>query len=100
MLDTALAICDASSVTPSDLLPARLLYPEREGEIYYVSFNAAHRWWYVSEMRRDEVWVFKNYDSAADGRARFTPHTAFQTQSSAAPTRESVEFRAFAVFDD
>jgi hypothetical protein len=100
VLDNALALCDASSVSPSDLLPATLLYPGREGEIYYVRFNAAHRWWYASEMRRDEVWVFKNYDSAGDGRARFTPHTAFQSRCSALPTRESVEFRAFAVFDE
>jgi hypothetical protein len=100
VLDNPLALCDASSVNASDLLPARLLYPEREGEIYYVRFDAAHRWWYASEMQRDEVWVFKNYDSSGDGRARFTPHTAFQTRSSALPARESVEFRAFAVFAD
>jgi len=100
VLDNPLALCDASSVSPDDLLPAALLYPEREGEIYYVRFNPAHRWWYASEMRRDELWVFKNYDSATDGRARFTPHTAFPTNSSALPARESVEFRAFAVFDD
>ncbi|HKD54645.1 MAG TPA: CmcJ/NvfI family oxidoreductase [Steroidobacteraceae bacterium] len=100
VLDNALALCDASSVRPGDLLPTALRYPERQGEIYYVKFNPAHRWWYASEMRRDEVWVFKNYDSAADGRARFTPHTAFQTSSASLPRRESVEFRAFAVFDD
>lgn len=99
VIDNVLALCDASSVTPDDLLPTTLRYPERDGEIYYLKFNDAHRWWYASEMRRDEVWVFKNYDSAADGRARFTPHTAFQTRSSALPTRESVEFRAFALFD-
>jgi len=100
VLDNALALCDASSVRPSDLLATALRYPERQGEIYYVKFNPTHRWWYASEMRRDEVWAFKNYDSAADGRARFTPHTAFQTRSAALPKRESVEFRAFAVFDD
>lgn len=50
-------------------------------------------------MRTDEAWVFKNYDSATDGRARFTPHTAFvdPTHPAAAP-RESIEFRAFAFY--
>jgi hypothetical protein len=99
--DTPLALIDASSVNKPDLLAAALLYPERRGEIYYVKFNAAHRWWYLSDMQPDEVWVFKNYDSASDGRARFTPHTAFvdTTREQVAP-RESIEFRTFVVFDN
>lgn len=97
--DSPLAICDAAS-SQSDLLPAALLYPERQGEIYYVKFNAAHRWWYLPDMQAEEVWIFKNYDSAGDaGRARFTPHTAFieSTDANIAP-RQSVEFRTFAIF--
>jgi hypothetical protein len=98
--DSPLALVDASSVSKPDLLAAALLYPERRGEIYYVRFNAAHRWWYLPDMQLDEVWVFKNYDSINDGRARFTPHTAFidTTRKQVAP-RESVEFRTFVVFD-
>jgi uncharacterized ParB-like nuclease family protein len=97
--DCPLAICDASSVEKGDLLAADLLYPNRRGQIYYVSFNPAHRWYYASDMRTDEVWLFKNYDTATDGRARFTPHTAFvdPTHRVVAP-RESVEFRTFAFF--
>jgi hypothetical protein len=100
VLDSPLALCDASSVAASDLVAAELRYPDRTGEIYYVRYNAAHRWYYLTEMRSDEVWVFKNYDAATDGRARFTPHTAFldPTQDPGVPARESVEFRAFAVF--
>jgi hypothetical protein len=51
-------------------------------------------------MRTDEVWLFKNYDTATDGRARFTPHTAFVDPTHAVvAARESVEFRTFAFFD-
>ena len=97
--DCPLAICDASSVEAGDLLAADLLYPNRTGQIYYVAFNPAHRWYYVSDMRKDEVWLFKNYDSASDGRARFTPHTAFVDPTHpAVAARESVEFRTFAFF--
>jgi hypothetical protein len=98
--DCPLAVCDASSVDDRDLLSADLIYPDRTGQIYYLAFNPEHRWHYASEMRTDEVWLFKNYDSARDGRARFTPHTAFidPTHPKAA-ARESVEFRAFAFFD-
>jgi len=68
--DCPLAICDASSVEERDLLATDLLYSDRTGEIYYVAFNPAHRWFYASDMRINEVWMFKNYDSATDGRAR------------------------------
>jgi hypothetical protein len=100
--DSPLAFCDASSVAPGDLVPAELRYPDRIGEIYYVRFNPAHRWYYLPQMRTDEVWVFKNYDAATDGRARFTPHTAFlePLQHGEIPARESIEFRAFAIFAD
>jgi hypothetical protein len=100
--DCPLAICDASSVDERDLLAADLLYPNRTGQIYYVTFNPAHRWYYASDMRTDEAWIFKNYDTATDGRARFTPHTAFvdTTHHPVVAPRESVEFRTFAFFDD
>jgi hypothetical protein len=100
--DCPLAVCDASSVEKRDLLATDLLYPDRTGQIYYVAFNPAHRWYYASDMQTDEVWIFKNYDSAADGRARSTPHTAFvdPTHHPLVTARESVEFRAFAFFND
>jgi len=39
--------------------------------------------------------LFKCYDSATDGRARFTAHTAFDdpTAPDDAPPRESIEVR-------
>jgi hypothetical protein len=46
-------------------------------------------------MRRDEALLLKCYDSATDGRARFTAHTAFDNPTApddAAP-RESIEVR-------
>jgi len=99
--DCPLALCDASSLEPSDLLETDLLYPDRTGQIYYVTFSSAHKWYYASDMRTDEVWMFKNYDSAIDGRARFTPHTAF-VEPSRRPVaaRQSIEFRTFAFFDE
>ena len=100
--DCPLAICDASSVDERDLLAVDLLYPNRTGQIYYVTFNPAHRWYYASDMRTDEAWIFKNYDTATDGRARFTPHTAFvdTTHPPLVAPRASVEFRTFAFFND
>jgi hypothetical protein len=70
------------------------------GETYQLTYNPDHRWFYFPEMTRDEALVFKVYDSAKDGRARFTPHTSFSDPTSAAdaPPRQSIEVRTFAFF--
>jgi hypothetical protein len=95
-----LALADAASVAPGDLLVAERRYPNRVGQTYRLKHNAAHRWFYFPRMRRDEAIVFKVYDSQQDARARFTPHTAFDdpTTPPGARPRQSIEVRAFAFF--
>ena len=54
-----------------------LVYRDRTGEIYRVSYNPAHRWFYVPEMQPDEAILIKCYDSAPD-KSRLTAHSAFE----------------------
>ena len=84
----------------SDFIPAERRFPDRVGEIYQLEYSSLHRWYYFPRMRRDEALVFKVYDSATDGRSRFSAHTSFEdpTSPAGAPTRESIEIRAFAFF--
>ena len=95
-----LAMADARSVDPQDLLVAERRYPNRVGQTYRLKYNPAHRWFYFPQMKRDEAIVFKVYDSAKDGRARFTPHTSFQDPATppGAPPRQSIEARSLAFF--
>ena len=95
-----LAVADAKSIALEDLMVAERRYPHRVGQTYRLKYNPNHRWFYFPEMRRDEALVFKVYDSANDGRARFTPHTSFEDPNSPpdAPPRQSIEVRAFAFF--
>jgi hypothetical protein len=95
-----LAICDAQSMVPADMVAADRKYPDRVGEIYQIKHNPDHRWYYFPNMRRDEALIFKCYDSETDGRARFTAHTAFDdpTTPADAPPRESIEIRALVFF--
>ena len=95
-----LAMADARSVAPADLLIAERRYPHRVGQTYRLKYSPAHRWFYFPRMRRDEAIVFKVYDSENDGRARFTPHTSFDDPATppGAPPRQSVEARALAFF--
>ena len=96
-----LGVCDAGSVAPADLARVDLVYPQRTGEIYHAVYNADHRWFYFPEMVPDEALVFQCYDSAADGRARFTLHTAFELPGPPpdTPPRESIEVRALLYFE-
>jgi hypothetical protein len=95
-----LAIADAKSVAPQDLLIAERRYPHRIGQTYRLKYSAGHRWYYFPEMLRDEALVFKVFDSSTDGRARFTPHTSFDDPSTppGAPPRQSIEARTLAFF--
>jgi hypothetical protein len=95
--DAPLAVCDARSVAPGDLVPSDLVYRDRVGETYGVTFNPQHRWFYVPDMQPDEALLLKCYDSATDGRARFAPHTAFEDPTAPADVapRESIELRTF-----
>lgn len=94
-------LIDGRSIAPGDLVTAKLIYPDRTGEIYYGAYNPAHRWYYFPDMSADEAVLVKCYDSASDGRTRFSLHAAFAdpTVPADAPRRESIEVRTFAFFD-
>lgn len=96
-----LAICDARTIAPGDLIAAERRFPDRVGETYRISYNPDHRWYYFPNMRRNEALVFKVYDSEKDGRARFTAHTSFDDPTSPpdAPRRESIEMRLLVFYD-
>jgi hypothetical protein len=94
-----LAVCDARSIRPQDLVPTDLIYRDRVGEVYSLAYDPAHRWFYFPRMRADEAMLLKCYDSDPS-RARFTAHSAFDdptTPADAAP-RESIEVRTLAFY--
>ncbi|THD61580.1 CmcJ/NvfI family oxidoreductase [Phenylobacterium sp.] len=99
-LDWPLALADASSVDPADLIPSELRFEHRTGEIYGVAYTPTQRWFQVSALRPDETLLIKCWDSD-ETVARFAPHTGFEdpTTPPGTPPRESIEFRTIAFFD-
>ena len=95
-----LAFCDSTSLAEGDLVEVTRQAKDRVGQIQMARFNPAHEWYYFPAMEAGEAALIKTYDSATDGRNRFTIHTAFTDPSSppdAAP-RQSIETRCLAFF--
>ncbi len=100
--DVPLAVCDARTVSPRDLLAADAVFdvpgrPEWSFEGLVLRYNRAHRWCYFPDMTRDEALVFKTNDSEAS-QSHHVPHTAFNdpTCPPGMPPRTSIEMRAIA----
>jgi hypothetical protein len=100
--DVPLAVCDARTVRPDDLIVADAIFdapgkPEWSFESWVIAHNPLHRWHWFSNMTRDEALVFKTNDS--DPRfAHCVPHVAFDDPGcpANAPPRVSIEMRAVA----
>ena len=101
VIDTPLALCDAASCTEDDLILTDLVYKDRVGEIASVRHQARHRWVFFSRMTPDEAVLIKCHDTARDGRARLSFHSAFNdpTAPADAVPRQSIEIRTIAFYD-
>lgn len=97
-----LALCDASTVAAEDLIASDIIYRDRVGEIYSLTYSSLQRWYYFPLLRPDEAILIKCYDSEERGAARFAPHTAFHdpTMARGASERESIETRALVIYPD
>jgi hypothetical protein len=97
-----LALCDARSIRPDDLVASDLVYRDKVGETYSVVHNPEHRWFYYPRLTPAEVLLLKIYDSRTDGTARLTAHTAFDDPRSPplALPRRSIELRTLVFWDE
>jgi len=102
--DVPLAVCDARTISPEDLVPADAMF-DRDGRIVFsfegliLKHNPRQRWAYYPGMTASDALVFKTHDSDR-GRAHFVPHGAFDDPSCppGVTPRCSVEMRGMAVW--
>ena len=111
-----LALCDAASVHPRDLVVFEIHYRDRIGENYYAKHSEEHRWYFYPGLVRDEALLIKQWDSAGvlarlkganadavrpDSPSTFSFHSAFEDPATPpdAPDRWSIEVRCIALYE-
>ena len=100
--DVPLAVCDARSLAAEDFIAADAIF-DRDGAVAFsfeallLRYNQNQRWAHFSNMRPDEVLVFKTNDTDP-GAAHCVPHGAFDNPDCSAdvPPRVSIEMRGTA----
>ena len=114
-VDAPFALCDSRTVSEKELIPTDLFnYGKQEEntetladengftvEIYQSMNSDDHQWYFYPKMNREEVVMFKTYDS---NEKPFMPtlHSAFDDAVHAregATPRESIEVRAICFYD-
>lgn len=105
-----LTACDARTIDVEMLISTRREAPIRPEPSFeyarpsatrHAAYDANNRWYWFPRMTRDEVLLFKNYDTLTDGTARFALHSAFEDPTAPADPapRETIETRAFVFYD-
>ena len=89
LLDSPLAVADARTVQPDELVASDLVYPNRVGETYSVKYNPEHQWFYVPAMTADETLLLKCFDSKPTGG-----RASRRTAPSSIRRRRPMPFRA------
>lgn len=68
--DWPLAFCDGSSIKLDDLIETDHLRRGYAGANMNLRYRKGQRWYYLSKQRREEIAIFKNFDSDSTVKAK------------------------------
>ena len=111
-----LALCDATTVHPNDLVVFEIHYNDRVGENYFSKHNDSHQWYFYPNMTYSEALLIKQWDSQgtlaqSNGKVSdfaesnepctFSFHSSFEDPKTPlnAPDRWSIEVRCAAIYN-
>ena len=111
-----LALCDAQTVHPEDLVVFELHYSDRIGENYWAKHADRHRWYAYPKLTNAEAMLIKQWDSGGalarsegatpdgdepDAPCTFSFHSSYRDPDAPedAPQRTSIEVRCVVLYD-
>ena len=109
--DYPLALCDGKTVLLNDLVQTNIHHygmenlkkPRHSGKIYSLINNRSHKWYFLSKMRPNEIFLIKNWDSKYreyENHALNAPHSAIELPGKIkSKTRQSIEIRTLVIRD-
>lgn len=50
-------------MAPDDIVEADFIYPGFKGENTFLYFSPNYKFYFLDQQHRDEIWVFKQFDS-------------------------------------
>lgn len=98
ILKDPIAVADASSVPDRDLVGARMVEDDFDGESWVVRHNPDHRWYFKYRMTPADVLLIKCFDSDTSV-ARRALHSAFEDpEHREEASRQSIEVRCLVLY--
>jgi hypothetical protein len=71
--DQPLALCDAKTIEPVNLVACYRVVSNRLGEIYLLKHDNKQQWYWLERQTSDDVFAFVTWTSEADNTARGMP---------------------------
>jgi hypothetical protein len=104
IVNTPLAFCDYQSIdVKNDIHSSEVIGSKNSVSLYIVSRSKedTQKWYYLSNMRSNEMFVFKIFDSNTNV-AQFAVHTAFINENVPSTNTEqcSIELRCLVFYDE
>jgi hypothetical protein len=66
--DAPLTFCDPRTVDPKDLILSKRYTGAYIGELWYLAHNPGQKWYWLSEQKTDEIFVFQTFDTKNEKR--------------------------------
>ncbi|KAI1453720.1 putative 7 alpha-cephem-methoxylase [Annulohypoxylon moriforme] len=90
-----IAVLDGSTVPPEKLVDVDVVRQSYIGESYYPLQHDGYQWYFVDKQTKEDVLLFKMYDSCEVAKAKCCPHASFnQRTTGESKPRQSIEARA------
>ena len=111
IVDYPLALCDGNTIHMNDLVQTNIYHygmenlktPRHSGKIYSLINNRSHKWYFLSKMHPNEIFLIKNWDSRFreyENHVLNAPHSAIELPGKIkSKTRQSIEIRTLVIRD-